>query len=113
MVYILLPIELLLQCVVSMLRKYISITKTMEEVYLPGVGNQGSGCAGDTLRHGNEGLLYLGVDLGVSGQREEVTSVSSHLACCSQELGPVLRERERERERERDMRLDEIFLNMV
>ena len=62
----------------------------------PGIGNKSSGCTGNSLRHGNEGLLYLGIDLGVSSEREEVSSMGTHLPRCTQQLGPVLRERARE-----------------
>ena len=62
----------------------------------PGIGNKSSGCTGYSLCHGNEGLLYLGIDLGVSSEREEVPSMGTHLPRCTQQLGPVLRERERE-----------------
>lgn len=64
----------------------------------PGVGNQGSSGTGNPLCHGNEGLLYLRVHLGVPSQAEEVTAIGPHVSCSSQQLCSVLKERKGERE---------------
>ena len=94
----------------------------------PGVGYQGSGCTGNALCHGNEGLLYLGIDLRVPSKGEEVTTMGTHVSCSRKQLGAVLggrrergikpasltrkREREREREGETERERESLYLHV-